>query len=102
MPKWIHVGRYAQPGEVNQAIEQTIQEVPKRPGECADSHNNCDAWAVTGECDKNTAFMIGTADQPGACLKSCGRCDLWKQFREKHRAEAEATAEQRRLSRRLR
>lgn len=100
MPKWIHVGRYAVPGEeAPQAIEQSIQVVPKRPGECEDTNDNCDAWAVTGECDKNPGFMVGTAAQPGACLKACSRCDILAAF--KKQQQPEATAEQRRLNRRM-
>lgn len=103
MPKWIHVGRYAQPGEQEQNIEQTIQEVPKHPGECEDQNESCDAWAVTGECEKNSAFMVGTAERPGACLKACSRCDILKKFREAHQPEAtQASAAKSKLSRWLR
>jgi hypothetical protein len=99
MPKWIHVGRYATAGEEVHAVEQSIQLVPKHPGECEDSNDNCDAWSVTGECDKNPGYMIGTAAQPGACLKACNRCDVLAAF--KKQQQPEATAEQRRLNRRL-
>ena len=68
-------------------------------GECEDLNDNCDAWSVTGECDKNAAYMVGSPEQPGACLKACGRCDILKKFREQH--QPEATATQRKLSRRL-
>jgi prolyl 4-hydroxylase len=101
MPKWIHVGRYASPGEAAEVIEQTPQVVPKQPGECDDMNENCDAWSVSGECEKNPGYMIGTVERPGACLKACGRCDILKEFEKKHRPEAQATATQRRLGRRL-
>jgi prolyl 4-hydroxylase len=100
MPKWIHVGRYATAGEVPETVEQTVQVVPKHPGECEDENDSCDAWAVTGECDKNPGYMVGTVERPGACLKACGRCDMLKAFKAKQHPEG--TAEQRKLSRRLR
>lgn len=97
MPKWIHVGRYATPGEQAQAIEQSIQQVPRQPGDCEDYNENCDAWSVSGECDKNPGYMVGSVGQPGACLKACGRCDIMRASKEQHLSEG--TAEQRRLSR---
>jgi prolyl 4-hydroxylase len=95
MPKWIHVGRYAVYGEQAQAVDQQIQHIPQHPGDCSDANENCDAWAVTGECDKNPGYMVGDVHRPGACLKACNRCDILKAFSEAHKAEAAAT--QRRL-----
>jgi hypothetical protein len=82
MPKWLHVGRYALPGEPGgDAIEQVIQPLPSVAGDCADTNDNCEAWSVTSECDKNPAFMLGSIERPGACLKSCGRCDIFKAWK---------------------
>jgi prolyl 4-hydroxylase len=36
--------------------------------ECVDNHESCEAWASTGECQENPAFMIKN------CQKSCFIC----------------------------
>lgn len=40
--------------------------------QCADKDENCETWALSGECDKNPAYMT----EGRMCLFSCGRCDL--------------------------
>ena len=39
---------------------------------CNDKNENCESWALLGECEKNPAYMT----EGGMCLLSCGRCDL--------------------------
>ncbi|CAI5529135.1 unnamed protein product [Closterium sp. Naga37s-1] len=57
-PKWIHVGSF--------------DEEPAAG--CMDSNAFCEAWAETGECERNKEYMIGTPGAPGACRKSCNVC----------------------------
>ncbi|PRW32905.1 Prolyl 4-hydroxylase subunit alpha-2 isoform A [Chlorella sorokiniana] len=74
-PKWIHVGHYAMGNETPMAVKQHIQKVGGPSGPCEDKDVNCDAWASTGECEKNPVFMIGNRAVPGSCVKACGMCD---------------------------
>lgn len=29
---------------------------------------------LTGECDRNPVFMIGTPEAKGHCIRACGKC----------------------------
>lgn len=67
------------PGERAEHIEHTVFVPPPPPAipGCKDlDEDKCQGWAQGGECDRNSAFMVGTIDRPGSCLVSCGRCDL--------------------------
>eukprot|EP00884_Botryococcus_braunii_P010480 jgi/Botrbrau1/19433/Bobra.0338s0056.1 len=57
--KWLHVGRF---GSSVQAAKS------KWAGGCADLDELCIAWAKTGECEKNPAYMNAN------CRKSCKLC----------------------------
>jgi len=75
-PKWIHVGKYARPGmDMPVAVEQHPQKV-LGPNGCGNNHDKCSDWAATGECTKNSDFMVGTKLRPGNCLLACDRCDI--------------------------
>lgn len=89
MAKWIHVGHYATAGDVPVEIQQEVQKVSTRPGECEDKNDFCDAWAESGECKKNIAYMIGSAAAPGHCLKACNMCHLLKQWQGKNTQQQE-------------
>ncbi|VFQ73566.1 unnamed protein product [Cuscuta campestris] len=55
--KWIHVRSFDSPASG-----------------CADLHENCYAWSVAGECDKNPLYMVGSKHSLGKCRKSCKVC----------------------------
>ncbi|CAI5999627.1 unnamed protein product [Closterium sp. NIES-65] len=63
-PKWIHARSYDSPAPGFQT-----------GGLCVDANGLCDAWAATGECERNRPYMIGTAANPGACRKACNACE---------------------------
>ncbi|GAA0141601.1 protein modifying enzyme [Lithospermum erythrorhizon] len=58
--KWIHV--------------DSFDKILAPTGNCTDSNDNCDRWAVLGECTKNPEYMVGTPDLPGSCRRSCKVC----------------------------
>jgi len=41
---------------------------PPTPGSCSDQNQNCPAWAASGECENNPAYMLVN------CRQSCGVC----------------------------
>lgn len=76
--KWIHVGRYAMPGERAVTVTRQIYAPPPPPvvPGCKNAHKLCDHWAEAGECESNPGYMVGTKGMPGACVLACNRCDL--------------------------
>lgn len=42
--------------------------------DCTDEDESCPKWAATGECQRNSVFMIGSPDYYGTCRKSCNAC----------------------------
>lgn len=58
--KWIHV--------------DSFDKILGDGGNCKDDNESCERWAALGECSKNPAYMIGTANLPGACRRSCRIC----------------------------
>ena len=46
------------------------------PRGCEDKSIECKMWGVTGECERNPGFMVGTPEHPGSCLWACKRCDI--------------------------
>ncbi|EPS58495.1 hypothetical protein M569_16319, partial [Genlisea aurea] len=58
--KWIRVGHF--------------DKRPSSAERCADEHENCGDWAASGECDKNSKYMVGSLEHPGYCRKSCNAC----------------------------
>lgn len=58
--KWIHVDSF------DKASEDS--------GNCKDENPSCGEWAAYGECQRNSAYMIGTKEAPGFCQKSCRVC----------------------------
>lgn len=36
--------------------------------DCIDQHDKCEEWAILGECEKNSAFMLES------CKKACNAC----------------------------
>jgi prolyl 4-hydroxylase len=55
--KWIHV----------RSFERTTSD-------CLDDNPNCPVWALKGECEKNSLYMVGSKDSVGNCRKSCKVC----------------------------
>lgn len=53
--KWIHVAPFGVQGSTASAG-------------CSDGNENCEEWAVLGECKKNAAYMLKN------CRKSCDAC----------------------------
>lgn len=84
MAKWVHVSRYAIHHEPRGRVEQTIHPIPNETRECDDQEERCESWALSGECGKNEAWMVGEPDAPGHCLFACRRCDVWKAHVAKH------------------
>jgi len=37
---------------------------------CEDNHSDCESWATSGECERNSGYMLSN------CKKSCGECDI--------------------------
>ncbi|XP_022879587.1 probable prolyl 4-hydroxylase 7 [Olea europaea var. sylvestris] len=60
--KWIHVRSF------------DILHENSVSGDCVDSNPNCPAWALKGECEKNSLYMVGSEDYMGHCRKSCKVC----------------------------
>lgn len=63
--KWIHVNKFVPPGEV--ARLRAARGGADGKG-CADTSPSCKAWAATGECAKNPAYMLVS------CPRACGQC----------------------------
>lgn len=59
--KWIHVEPFGHAGA-------------EQPVTCEDTRPECASWATRGECERNPAFMVGTARTAGACRLACGAC----------------------------
>ncbi|KAL7094786.1 hypothetical protein ACP275_11G126500 [Erythranthe tilingii] len=59
--KWIHVRSF---------------DIPPRRRDlgCIDENPNCSDWALSGECEKNPLYMVGTEMDWGFCRKSCKVC----------------------------
>ncbi|KAK9039522.1 hypothetical protein V6N11_014721 [Hibiscus sabdariffa] len=55
--KWIHVQSFANSGS--------------QTGDCVDENENCPAWAIAGECERNPIYMVGSEEYYGYCRKSC-------------------------------
>ena len=49
-------------------------EAAAAAGGCVDTNDHCEAWAGTGECDRNAKYMVGTPARPGKCRQACGAC----------------------------
>ena len=47
---------------------QLRHSMPRLSPWISDSDDNCEAWAASGECDKNPAYMRKS------CALSCGAC----------------------------
>ncbi|KAB1205057.1 hypothetical protein CJ030_MR7G016701 [Morella rubra] len=56
--KWIHMRSFDKP--VKHAV-----------GDCVDENENCPMWAKSGECEKNSIYMVGSEESGGHCRKSC-------------------------------
>ncbi|CAM8937439.1 unnamed protein product [Rhodiola kirilowii] len=41
---------------------------------CTDENEHCPDWAVHGECERNSNYMVGVNNTGGHCMKSCGVC----------------------------
>ena len=66
---WNHPRRHRGPFP-RKGAKAKPQPKPKpgaKPG-CVDSDGNCEAWAESGECDRNPDYMRS------ACAASCGSC----------------------------
>jgi prolyl 4-hydroxylase len=74
LAKWIRT----KPMRLQDAVDKDIDEIEKLAGQgpCRDRRPECMEWASRGECQKNSAYMLGTAEEPGACLWACERCDI--------------------------
>ncbi|KAK4487533.1 hypothetical protein RD792_005820 [Penstemon davidsonii] len=59
--KWIHVRSFDKPSRSSN-------------DDCVDENPNCPAWALRGECEKNSKYMVGSDSEPGYCRKSCKVC----------------------------
>jgi prolyl 4-hydroxylase len=44
------------------------------PGECKDYNDNCQNWAIMGECTKNAPYMVGADGSEGECKAACKAC----------------------------
>ncbi|KAJ3688098.1 hypothetical protein LUZ61_017262 [Rhynchospora tenuis] len=54
----------------------SFDKVYRTGGNCTGQNESCAGWAALGECTKNLAYMVGTADLPGFCRRSCNiHCD---------------------------
>jgi prolyl 4-hydroxylase len=62
---WNHPKRHRGPFP-RKGVKQPAR-VKGKPG-CLDSDSNCEAWAESGECEKNPEYMAT------ACRASCGTC----------------------------
>ncbi|EFJ44769.1 hypothetical protein VOLCADRAFT_64430, partial [Volvox carteri f. nagariensis] len=56
------------------------EDFPPQPrsrlsGLCTDRHAECPRWARAGECDNNSNYMKGDANQVGSCRRTCGVCE---------------------------
>lgn len=72
--RWIHLRSFQRPTTAKE------DNNPKDMTECGDYNVLCSHWASRGECQKNVAYMIGTADVPGYCRKSCHACSPTSKF----------------------
>ncbi|KAG2482129.1 hypothetical protein HYH03_018915 [Edaphochlamys debaryana] len=70
--KWIHVGRL---GTEVHRLKYVPPPPPAVPG-CKNTHELCEHWAESGECESNPGYMAGSKGNPGACNLACNRCDL--------------------------
>lgn len=48
---------------------------PPPTGLCTDRHAECPRWAEAGECDRNSNYMKGDANQVGCCRRTCRVCE---------------------------
>ena len=73
--KWVHVARYAVPGEAAVRVEHLVHVPPPPPAPpgCVDTDVHCAQWAESGECESNPKFMVNNKGAPGACIWSCQR-----------------------------
>jgi len=74
--KWIHVAPMDTAGEVQHVV--FTPPPPPLPRGCIDKHKQCKSWAMQGECNANSAYMLGKPEEgvEGGCLASCGACHL--------------------------
>eukprot|EP00898_Chlorokybus_atmophyticus_P003029 jgi/Chlat1/3727/Chrsp259S03881 len=63
--KWMHVGPFGFGGG---------RRARAKDGPCEDLSDQCQAWAATGECEKNPGYMIGDDFSEGQCMKACKKC----------------------------
>ncbi|KAJ1695594.1 hypothetical protein LUZ63_012292 [Rhynchospora breviuscula] len=77
-PKSLHAGCPVIEGEKWSATKwirvASFDKVYHTGGNCTDQNESCAKWAALGECIKNPAYMVGTADLPGFCRRSCNVC----------------------------
>ncbi|KAF3336957.1 putative prolyl 4-hydroxylase 4 isoform X1 [Carex littledalei] len=77
-PKSLHAGCPVIEGEKWSATKwirvASFDKVYHTGGNCTDQNESCAKWAALGECTKNPAYMVGTADLPGYCKRSCNVC----------------------------
>lgn len=57
--KWIHVGTFN-------------KRLVRGAAGCTDDHEQCEEWAVYGECEKNPGYMRDK------CRKACKMCQVGK------------------------
>mmetsp|Transcript_21895 Transcript_21895/g.41762 ORF Transcript_21895/g.41762 Transcript_21895/m.41762 type:complete len:348 (+) Transcript_21895:64-1107(+) len=63
--KWLH----------QRPFRWTPPPKPGIPAGCEDQHINCPAWAASGECKRNSLYMVGDHGQNnGQCMWSCKVC----------------------------
>ncbi|KAL4552760.1 hypothetical protein Ndes2526B_g02670 [Nannochloris sp. 'desiccata'] len=96
--KWLHLRSYSDPllygetsqydGEIEKEEKDTNYNSDYNSGNgnskngkmiplghpCVDHEAKCEKWAVSGECQRNAKFMLGTEMYQGRCLKSCKFC----------------------------
>ncbi|XP_078178950.1 2-oxoglutarate (2OG) and Fe(II)-dependent oxygenase superfamily protein [Carex rostrata] len=77
-PKSLHAGCPVIEGEKWSATKwirvASFDKVYHTGGNCTDQNENCAKWTALGECTKNPAYMVGTAELPGYCKRSCNVC----------------------------
>jgi len=56
--------------DVNGATAHPLFKFLRGEGECSDDEADCEAWAASGECDVNEAFMHAS------CRRSCKLCTV--------------------------
>jgi hypothetical protein len=65
----------ADDGPINSALSSQASEGAfGTTDDCVDLSTDCKSWAMHGECERNTAYMVGGDGYDGQCKFSCGGC----------------------------